>query len=202
MLDDIRFGCDECEDDDKEKDSSDAMMAKLMKTRTVLLSDEIDKKLAHRIITQLLLLEQDDAEAPIKMFIDSPGGDADAGYAIHDMIRFIKPPVKCVCTGLTASAAVIILLGSPKELRFSLPNARVLIHQPSTAIRGVAADIDIEASEILKIRDKINQLIAEETGQKVDKVEADSKRNFWMSADECKDYGLIAKVVATRDDLE
>ena len=202
MLEPTRFDCSECEDEDKETASGDAMAAKLLRTRTILLSGEIDKKLSQRVVSQLLLLEQEDADAAVKMFIDSPGGDADAGFAMHDMIRFVKPPVKCVCNGLTASAAVIVLLGSPADLRYSLPNARVLIHQPSTAIRGVAADIDIEASEILKFRDKINRLIADETGQSVERVERDSKRNFWMSADEALAYGLISRIVSTRDELE
>jgi len=207
MLDDTRLEgdedeCDECDEEKEGKEQSDAMAVKLLKTRTIILSDGIDMKLAHRIITQLLLLEQDDPEAPIKLFVDSPGGDADAGYAIHDMIRFIKPPVKGICNGLTASAAVIVLLGCSKENRFSLPNARVLIHQPSTTVRGHAADLDIEASEILKIRDKINKLIADETGQTMERVEKDSKRNFWMSAEEAKGYGLISEVITSRDELE
>ena len=166
------------------------------------MSDDIDKKLAHKVITQLLLLEQEDPDAPIHVFIDSPGGDADAGFAIHDMIRFVKPPVRCVCAGLTASAAVIVLLGSPKEDRLSLPNARVLIHQPSTAIRGHASDIDIEASQILKIRDRINQMIADETGQPVERIKEDTKRNFWMSAEEAKAYGLVSRIVTQRDELQ
>ena len=200
MADDIRL--EDKDDDEKEKDDGDSLGAKLLKTRTILLSDEIDKKLAHKIITQLLLLEQDDADAAIKMFIDSPGGDADAGFAIYDMIRFIKPPVKCICSGLTASAAVIVLLGSPKQDRYSLPNARVLIHQPSTAIRGHASDIDIEASQILKIRDRINEMIAEATGQPVDRIAQDTKRNFWMSAEEAEDYGLVETIITKRDELE
>ncbi len=194
------------EPDEDEEDSgaaqSAAMTAKLLKTRTILLSGEIDKKMAHQVITQLLLLEQEAPEEPIRLFIDSPGGDADAGFAIHDMIGFIRCPVKCICTGLTASAAVIVLLGSEKEDRFSLPNARVLIHQPSTSIRGHAADINIEASELLKIRDKINRLIADKTGQSFEKIEQDSKRNFWMSAEEALEYGLISKIIARRDELD
>ena len=121
---------------------------------------------------------------------------------MHDMIRFVKPPVKCVCAGLTASAAVIVLLGSAKEHRLSLPNARLLIHQPSTAVRGHATDINIEASEILKIRDRINRLIASETGQPVERIETDTKRNFWMNAEEGKEYGLLSRIVSTRAELE
>ena len=202
MLDDIRLDCEDEECEEQEKEAPDPMGAKLLKTRTILLSDGIDKKLAAKINTQLLLLEQEDPEAPIMIFIDSPGGDADAGFAMHDMIRFVKPPVKCVCAGLTASAAVIVLLGSAKEHRLSLPNARLLIHQPSTAVRGHATDINIEASEILKIRDRINRLIASETGQPVERIETDTKRNFWMNAEEGKEYGLLSRIVSTRAELE
>lgn len=201
MLEDI-LPDSEDEKEGSEKEAGDPLAARLLKTRTILLSDEIDIKLAHKIITQLLLLEQEDPKAPIHIFIDSPGGDADAGFAMHDMIRFIKPSVKCVCAGITASAAVIVLLASAKEDRLSMPNARVLIHQPSMAIRGHASDIDIEASQILKIRDRINQLIAEETGQPVERIEQDTKRNFWMSAEEAKAYGLVSRIVARRDELK
>lgn len=203
MLDDIRLDCEdeECEEQE-EKETPDPLGAKLLKTRTILLSDSIDKKLAQKVNTQLLLLEQEDPDAPITVFIDSPGGDADAGFAIHDMIQFVRSPVRCVCAGLTASAAVIVLLGSSKENRLSMPNARLLIHQPSTAVRGHAADINIEASEILKIRDRINRLMAEETGQPVERIEADTKRNFWMNAEEGKEYGLVSRIITTRSDLE
>src|SRR4030067_3033666 len=114
------------------------------------------------------------------MYINSPGGDADAGFAIFDMMSFVKPKVKAICTGVAASAAVIILLGAKKENRFSLPNARVLIHQPSTGIHGTASDIQIEATEILKCREKMNRMISVETGQPIGKIETDTKRNFWM----------------------
>ncbi|HHT9153145.1 MAG TPA: ClpP family protease, partial [Candidatus Hypogeohydataceae bacterium YC40] len=122
--------------------------------------------------------------------------------AIYDMMRFIKPKVKAICAGITASAAVIILLGAPKEHRYSLPNARILIHQPSTGVMGTAADIQIEASEIIKFRDKINRLIAQETGQSIEKVENDTRRNFWMSGEEALKYGLLSKIVDRREELE
>lgn len=191
----------ECDKDGKDDKKDEGIPGKLLKTRTILVSDGIDKKLAEKIMSQLLLLEQDDPEKDIKMFINSPGGDADAGFAIFDMIRFIKPKVKTICAGVTASAAVIILLAASKEDRFSLPNARVLIHQPSTGIQGTAADIQIEASEIIKCREKINKLIADETGQTVEKVGNDTKRNLWMPALECLEYGLISKVIAKCTEL-
>lgn len=192
---------DEGAGEEKEKRAGGDLITRLLKTRTVMVSDEVSKKMAQQVMTQLILLEGESNE-DIKMFINSPGGDADAGFAIYDMMRFIKPKVKAVCAGVAASAAVIILLGAKKENRFSLPNARVLIHQPSTGIHGTAADIQIEASEILKIREKINRLISVETGQPLEKVEADTKRNFWMSAEEAFKYGLVSKIIQTSGDLK
>jgi len=177
------------------------MLRRLLKSRVVLVTDEINKRMAQRVIGQLLMLEEDDAEKPIKVFINSPGGDADAGFAIYDIARFIKPPVQMICTGLAASAAVIVLLAATRKNRFSLPNARLLIHQPSTGVRGYVADIQIEASEILKCRDRINRLIADETGQPFEKVEADTRRNFWMSAQEAEKYGLVDKVITSHSEL-
>ena len=187
--------------EEKEKQQGGDLIAKLLKTRTVMVTDEVTKKMAQQIMTQLLLLEAENND-DIKMYINSPGGDADAGFAIFDMMRFVKPKIKAICAGVAASAAVIILLGAKKENRFSLPNARVLIHQPSTGIHGTAADIQIEASEILKCREKINRLISVETGQTVLKVESDTKRNFWMSAEEAQKYGLVSKIIQTSDDLK
>jgi len=179
----------------------DILLQKLMKSRTIVIADEITKQLAQRVL-QLLILEQESPKEDIKIFINSPGGDADAGFAIYDMMRFIKPKVKAICAGVAASAAVIILIGAKKEYRFSLENSRILIHQPSTGVHGTASDIQIEASEILKCREKINKLIAVETGQKVEKVENDTKRNYWMSAEEGIKYGLLNKIVKTLDDIK
>ncbi len=192
---------EEEEEEERPKGAVD-FTAKLLKTRTIVLTDVINKKTAQRVISQLLLLEQEDPKKDIKIFINSPGGDADAGFAIYDMMRFVKPRVKAICTGITASAAVIILLGASKENRYSLPNARILIHQPSTGVMGTAADIQIEAGEIIKFRDKINRLIAQETGQSIEKVENDTRRNFWMTGEEALKYGLVNKIVNRREELE
>ena len=187
--------------EEKEKQQGGDLIAKLLKTRTVMVTDEVTKKMAQQVMTQLLLLEAENND-DIKMYINSPGGDADAGFAIFDMMRFVKPKIKAICAGVAASAAVIILLGARKENRLSLPNARVLIHQPSTGIHGTAADIQIEATEILKCREKINRLISVETGQAMEKVESDTKINFWMSAEEALKYGLVRKIIQTSDDLK
>jgi ATP-dependent Clp protease protease subunit len=179
---------------------SDPLLNKMLKTRTILLSGEIKKDLAERTIRQLLLLE-DMGEEPIRIFIDSPGGDADAGYAIFDMIRFVKPPVWTIGMGLVASAAAIIQLASPREQRVGLPNSHYLIHQPLSGIRGVATDIEIHARELDKLREKINRLIAEETGSPFTQVEKDTDRDYWMNAEEAMRYGLISRIVTRRSDL-
>jgi len=173
---------------------------KILKTRNILLSGEINKELAERVVRQLIILE-DQGEDPIKVFIDSPGGDADAGYAIFDMMRFVKPEVITIGMGLVASAGAIILLAAPKERRFGLPNSHYLIHQPLSGMRGVATEIEIHARELDKLSKKINRLIADETGQKLDKVEKDTDRDYWMSADEALSYGLIDRIVKHRDEL-
>jgi ATP-dependent Clp protease, protease subunit len=178
----------------------DELAQKMLKTRTILLTGEVNKDLGEKIVKQLLLLEADSDE-PIKLFIDSPGGDADAGYAIYDMIRFIKPDVYIVGMGLVASAGALILLAAPIDRRIALPNSHYLIHQPLSGMKGVASDLQIHAEEVEKLRNKINELIAKETGQTVDKVSRDTDRDFWMSAQEAKDYGLVSKIVVTREEL-
>jgi ATP-dependent Clp protease protease subunit len=201
LFDDIRA---EDEEEDEKEDSkqagTDPLIQKMLKTRTILLSGEIKKDLAERTIRQLLLLE-DMGDDPIRIFIDSPGGDADAGYAIFDMIRFISPPVWTIGMGLVASAAAIIQLASPREQRVGLPNSHYLIHQPLSGIRGVATDIEIHARELDKLREKINRLIADETGTPLKQVEQDTDRDYWMSADEAVNYGLVSRIITRRDEL-
>jgi len=193
----------EDDDDEQEKDKSsliDPLAGRMLKTRTILLCGEINKELAEKTIRQLLLLE-DMSEEPIRIFIDSPGGDADAGYAIFDMIRFVKPYVWTIGMGLVASAAAIIQLASPKDRRLGLPNSHYLIHQPLSGIRGVATDIEIHAKELEKLRDRINRLIAQETGNPQDQVEKDTDRDYWMNAAEAVNYGLISRVITNRDEI-
>lgn len=189
------------DDDEKDNLRLDHIGAKLMKSRTIMITDVITKRLAQKTIAQLLIMEQEDPKKEIKVFINSPGGDADAGFAIYDIMKFVKPRIINICAGVAASAAVIILLGTGRENRISLPNARILIHQPSTGVHGTASDIQIEASEILKCREKINRMIATETNQEFAKVENDTKRNYWMSAEEAVKYGLISKIIKTHSDL-
>jgi ATP-dependent Clp protease protease subunit len=198
------FYDDDDDDEEQEKKQTqvlDPLAGRMLKTRTILLSGEINKELAEKTIRQLLLLE-DMNDDPIRIFIDSPGGDADAGYAIFDMIRFVKPNVWTIGMGLVASAAAIIQLAAPKERRVGLPNSHYLIHQPLSGIRGVATDIEIHAKELEKLREKINLLIAEETGNSARQVEKDTDRDYWMTALEAVNYGLISKVITNRSEIQ
>lgn len=172
----------------------------LLKTRSILISGEIDKKMAEKVVSQLLMLEAENDD-PIKVFIDSPGGDVDSAYAIFDMIRFVKPKVIMIAMGLAASAGALVLLAGDKENRFGFPNSHYLIHQPLSGIRGVATEIEIHAKEIEKTRQKINALIAKETGKSLAQVEKDTDRDYWMSAEEALDYGLISKIISNRSQL-
>ena len=192
------------EETSKEKTNDNAneqLMQKFLDTRQIILSGEVNKELAEKVIRQLLILEADSATKPIYVYIDSPGGDVDAGFAIFDMIRFIKPPVYTIGMGLVASAGALILLAASKNYRLGLPNSHYLIHQPLSGIKGVATDIEIHAKEIEKIRTKINALIAEETGKNAADVAKDTDRDYWLSADEAVNYGLILQVIKTRSDL-
>ena len=187
-------------DRDRDGEGDGDLANRLLKSRSVLLSGEINKRLAERVIKQLILLEED-GDDPIRVFIDSPGGDADAGYAIFDMLRFVNPPVVTIGMGLVASAAAIVLLAAPGERRIGLPNSHYLIHQPLSGIRGVATEIEIHARELEKLRAKINQMIAEETGQSLAKVEQDTDRDYWLSAEEAQEYGLVSRIIANRSEL-
>ena len=192
-------------DDEKEpkaqESTSEVMNTKFLKTRQILLSGEVNKALAEKIVRQLLVMEADSDE-PIRIYIDSPGGDVDAGYAIFDMIRFVKAPVYCIGMGLVASAGALILLAADKSRRIGLPNSHYLIHQPLSGIKGVATDIEIHAQELEKTKAKINDLIAKETGKPLEQVAKDTDRDYWLSATEAMEYGLISKVISKREELE
>ena len=197
------------DDDDEEKSGKEdgrgnqpmAPVAEaLFKARTVLIFGEITMKLAERVTGQLLAYAQE-GNADIKVFVNSPGGHVESGDTIHDMIRFCGPTVKVIGTGWVASAGAHIFLGAEKENRFCLPNTRFLLHQPLGGVAGQASDITIEAEEILKMRERINRIIARETGQSYEKVVTDTDRNFWIGAQEAISYGLISKVVSSADEV-
>ena len=167
----------------------------LYKSRTVLVFGEIDMRLAERVTAQLLALSAESHD-PIKVVINSPGGHVESGDTIHDMIKFCGPQVKVIGTGWVASAGAHIYLGASKENRLCLPNTRFLLHQPMGGVRGQASDIEIEAEEIVKMRERVNRVIARETGQPYEKIVKDTERNFWMSAEQAKDYGLVSRVIS------
>jgi len=191
------------EEDDDEKSASVAapIVRRLLETRTVLVCGPVSDDMARDVMAQLLVLDAQNPEKPIRVVVNSPGGAVDAGYAIYDVMRFVKAPVYSICAGLAASAATVILLGAPKAHRYSLPNTRFLIHQPSTGIQGQASDVVIGAQEILKLRQKVNELLAKECGKPVEKIAEDTRRDYWLSADEAREYGLITKIVANASEL-
>ena len=149
-----------------------------------------------------MILDSEDEKSPIYMYIDSPGGDVDAGFAIFDMIRFINAPVYLIGMGLIASAATLVLLSVDKEFRIGLPNSRYLTHQPLGGMRGVATDIEIYAKDMEKIRAKLNSLIAEQTGTSLEQVTKDTERDFWLDSDEAVKYGLISKIISKKSELQ
>lgn len=171
---------------------------KLLESRVIFVSEAINSTVAKRVISNLLAMDAQDSNKPIYMYLNSPGGEVNSGYAIYDTMRFIGSEVRVICTGLTASIATIMLLGAPKKHRYSMPNTRLLIHQPliGGSIQGQASDLEITAKEILKTRAKINQLLAKECGQSLEKVEEDTVRDYWMNAQEALEYGLVTKIVA------
>ena len=193
---------DETPDKNGEQDKPNFMFKELLETRTLIISQGIDAQLAKNIYSMLILLEKDDTKKPITVIINSPGGSADSGFGIYDMLKFIKPPIITITAGLCASAAIIIYLAGDKEKRFALPNARFLLHQPSTSAVGPASDLEITSNQILKIRDQFNSIIASETGNDVKKITKDANRDFWLSAKEAVDYKLVSKIVESRKDLE
>ncbi|WP_114391746.1 ATP-dependent Clp protease proteolytic subunit [Oleisolibacter albus] len=178
-----------------------AIQQALFKSRTVLVFGEINQKVAQDTVAQLLAYAAI-SDDPIRLIINSPGGHVESGDSIHDMIRFIKPRVMVLGTGWVASAGAHIFLGAKKENRFCLPNTRFLIHQPLGGAGGRASDIAIEAQEIIKMRKRINAIIARETGQSLERVEQDTDRNYWMSASEAKEYGLVTHIVDSIDDFK
>ena len=189
----------EQEEPGKEKLTPD-LQERLLKTRTILIFGEINMRLAEKVTQQLLLLSSI-SDDDIKIIINSQGGHVESGDTIFDMIRFVKPTVKVIGTGWVASAGAHIFLGAKKENRLCLPNTRFLLHQPAGGVRGQASDIQIEAEEIIKMRQRINRIIARETGQPLEKVDIDTERNYWMGPEDAKAYGIVHKVIANVAEL-
>ena len=199
----IHLGDDEEGEDEKEQKAPKTpavAMDLLKKERTIIISEEVSPKLTQRLMSSLLWLDSQ-SDDPIKLYINTPGGSADDGFAIFDLIRFVKAPVYNISFGLNASAGTIILLGAPKERRLALPNARIMIHQPSGGSRGRSSDIEITAEEILKLRHRANEVFAEECGRTVKQVEKDTDRDYWMSPEEAIEYGLVGRIITNLDDI-
>ena len=191
----------ETEKKENTKDLPDIAMEKLLKSRTIIISGEINQALAEKVCAQLLIIEEMSND-PIKIFINSQGGHVESGDTIHDMIKFVKPRVIMIGTGWVASAGITIYLAADKENRYSLPNTRYMIHQPLGGFNGQATDIGIEAKEILRVRQRINTIISEATGQPIEKVNKDTDRNYWLNAEEALDYGIINKIISSHSQLE
>jgi ATP-dependent Clp protease, protease subunit len=166
----------------------------LFRSRTVLVFGEIDMRLAERVTAQIMALASE-SDAPIRIIINSPGGHVESGDTVHDMIKFCGAPVKVIGTGWVASSGAHIFLGASKENRLCLPNTRFLLHQPTGGVRGQASDIEIEAEEIIKMRERVNRIIARETGQTYEKIDRDTQRNFWMSAEQAVEYGIVGRII-------
>ena len=169
--------------------------SRLLKDRIIFLGGPINDAVANLVIAQLLFLAHEDPKKDIKLYINSPGGSVVAGMAIYDTIQFIQPEVSTICVGMAASMAAVLLSAGAKGKRFSLPNSEILIHQVMGGAEGQASDIEITAKQILKMKAKLNQILAKHTGQKVDKIEKDADRDYYMSASEAKEYGLVDEII-------
>lgn len=172
--------------------------SRLLKDRIIFIGTTIDDAVANLVVAQLLFLEVEDPDKEISLYINSPGGSVTAGLAIYDTMRYIKPPVSTICVGMAASMAAVILAGGTKGRRFSLPNAKMMIHQPWGGVQGQATEIQIHAKEILRTRDLLNRILSKHTGQPLEKIERDTERDFYMWPEEAKAYGLVDEILVSR----
>jgi len=172
--------------------------SRLLKERVIFMVGPVNDHVANLVVAQLLFLESENSDKDISFYINSPGGSVSAGMAIFDTMNFIKPDVSTLCTGMAASMGAFLLAAGAKGKRFSLPNSKIMIHQPSGGSQGQATEIEIQAREILKTREQLNRILAERTGQPLERIERDTERDYYMSADECKEYGLIDQVLSKR----
>ena len=195
-------------DDEPKETETDAQQPgrlledRLFKSRSVLITGTIQDKLAARVSAQLLALAADDGEAPIDVFVSSPGGHVESGDMIYDMVQFVEAPVRMIGTGWVASAGALIFVAVPLDRRFCLPNTRFLLHQPSGGMMGSASDVAIQAEQIIKMRDRLNHIFADATGQKLERVARDTDRDYWMGPKEAIEYGLLGKVIRTKRNLD
>lgn len=178
------------------------LFSRLLRDRIVFLGTPIDDDVANIIIGQLLFLESDDPDKDINLYINSPGGSVTAGLAIYDTMQYIRPPVSTICMGQAASMAAVLLAAGEKGKRFSLPNSRIMIHQPHGGAQGQAVDIEIQAKEILRLKQRLNEMLAHHSGRPIEQIEKDADRDYFMSAPEAKEYGLLDEVFLRRPPVE
>ncbi len=190
------------EDEPGRGEDDEKLQEKLLKTRTILLSEAITDEMARKVYQQILVLEADSREKPITVFINSPGGEADSGFGMFDMLRFVEMPVRTIVAGLCASAAVMVFLAGDKGSRFTLPNSRFLLHQPSSQSFGQASDLEIASAEILRLRERYNRVVSEVTGKDLELINKDADRDFWLTAPEALEYGLVDRVIGRRSEIE
>jgi len=202
LLDDDPGDEEEEPEEESTSEEEERLQEKVLKTRTVFVSEPISDELARKVYQQLIVLEDESREKPITVIINSPGGEADSGFGLYDMIRFVEPPVRTLVAGLCASAAVVIFLAGEKGSRLSLPNSRFMMHQPSSATFGQASDLKIASDEIVKLRERYNQLVAEATGKDPIAVGNDVDRDFWLGAEEARAYGLVDRIVVNRREID
>ena len=185
---------------EKSEGSGPAISSLFFKSRNVIVAGEINDKLAQKTVTHLLALSED-SDDPINMFISSPGGHVESGDMVHDMIKFIRPTVRTIGSGWVASAGALIFVGAARENRYCLPNTRFLLHQPSGGIGGKVTDMQIQAEQIRRMRERFDNLFAEATGQTPEKIREDTQRDFWLTTQEALDYGLLGSVISSMDEL-
>jgi ATP-dependent Clp protease protease subunit len=173
--------------------------SRLLKDRIIFLGDVIDDPVANIVIAQMLFLESEDPDKDINIYINSPGGAVTAGLAIYDTMQYIKPDIITICMGQNTSMAAVLLAAGTKGKRYALPHSRIMIHQPLGGAQGQATDIDIQAKEILKVRESLNKILAEHTGQPLEKIARDTERDYFMTAEESKQYGIVDRIITTRE---
>ncbi|MHC4872097.1 MAG: ClpP family protease [Planctomycetota bacterium] len=192
----------DCEVKDKDEKADKGLSQELLKTRSILISEPISDELAKKTYAQLMILNERSSKEAIKVYINSPGGDADSGFGIYDMMKYVEAPIITVTCGICASAAVLVFLAADKGKNYTLPNSRFLLHQPSTGVSGSASDIEITAKEIEQTRERYFAIVSEVTGKKVDAITKDADRDFWLSTEEAVKYKLASKIITSINDAK
>lgn len=186
---------------DRARGVTDSLRERLFRQRTIMISSDINQKLAASVTMQLLAMSNE-SKAPITMVVNSQGGHVESGDTIHDMVRFVKAPVRMIGTGWVASAGALIFVAAPRERRFCLPNTRFLIHQPSGGVAGPSSDVEIQARQMVLMRERLNLIMAKQTGQTIERIENDTRRDFWLTAREAVEYGLVGRIIENQEELD